>query len=218
MSLGSNVVLPNPCAFLIIPEFSLLLGVLRKWWWGLSTSGLCLLGAGGAGSLGVCGCVAASFLTLFPTRLQSHETPRGTGAHSPPVGAVSFCRLFSRAHSCLEAGQTCCLSAKLVIFERGLGSHCVLLFPWENTRKWADLTKGTLYCSDVFPFVQSFSLHKFPRNLWAGTTAWNLGSKANIWVSLHSPPPKPPVYPDTRQGWGLLIRGRPDPPDRIGVL
>lgn len=142
------------------------------------------------GERGVSVCVVVRrFLALFPTRLQSHETPRGTGAHSPPVGAVSFCRLFSRAHCCLEAGRTSCLSAKLVIFERGSGSCCVLLFPWENIRKWADLTKGTLRCSDVFPFIQSFSLHKFPGNLWAG-------------LHLVPTPPSPQYIPTPDRGGG----------------
>lgn len=113
------------------------------------------------------------------TSAEPRDTP-GTGAHSPPVGAVFFFRLISRTQCCLEAGQTCCLSAKLDILERGSGSHCVLLFPWETIRKWADLTKGTLHCSDVFPFVQSFSLHKFP-------------GRSVGWASLRPPPQAPSI-------------------------
>lgn len=153
-----------------------------------------LAGAAGAGmsSLAPCSCGTA----------ESPGTP-GTGGCSPPVGAV-FCRLVSRAHCCHEAGWTCCLSVKLDIFKRGPGSCCVLLFPCENRRKWADLTKGILYCSDVFPFIQSFSLCKIPRRFVA-------------WASPRSPPPGPSIS-HTRQRWGLLICGPPDPPDHTGVL
>lgn len=153
------------------------------WYWGLSTSGLCLLGAGSCPGL-----ISLSHPLSSVAFLPRRQVCGRVGAFSLPAQEVFSGSRVSRAHCCHAGRQAVCISAKFGSFQGFWLMLCSL--PWKNRRKHACFTKGILCGTDVFLFFQSFFFSSIPIIL----VCWGVLLLSHAAAYLH-----------VRQRWELLI-------------